>query len=179
AIAATNMGQRVLLIDADLRKPSLHSLFNLQNRIGLSNVVTDHQEMVLQAVQPIQNNENLNLLSAGIQPPAPGGLLSSKRMQQLIEGFRRTYDLIILDTPPLMGIIDAKLVATQADGLLMVTHLGKTPRAELQRVLSDLNNTMQAPLLGLVVNGGESSSRSGYYKDYYGYYSHQKSVEQE
>ncbi|HEY9880071.1 MAG TPA: polysaccharide biosynthesis tyrosine autokinase [Leptolyngbyaceae cyanobacterium] len=179
AIAATNMGQRVLLIDADLRKPSLHSLFKLQNNIGLSNLITGHQEMVSQAIQPIQNNGNLHLLSAGIQPPAPGGLLSSKRMQQLIEGFRRTYDLIILDTPPLMGIIDAKLAATHADGLLMVTHLGKTPRTELQRVLLDLNNTMQAPLLGLVVNGGESSSHCGYYRDYYGYYGHQKSVEKE
>lgn len=173
AIAAANMGRRVLLVDGDFRHPSVHGFFNLPNRFGLSDLITQStrtEGIESEAVQTIAENPNLHVLTAGTQPPAPGRLLSSKKMQHIIAAYRQNYDLVIFDTPPLMGIIDAKLIAAQSDGMLLVTRLRKTPRHEVQRVLSDLSNTVQAPLLGLVVNGIVNSRRRGYYADYYGYY---------
>jgi capsular exopolysaccharide synthesis family protein len=170
AIAAANMGRRVLVVDVDLRQPSLHDIFGLPNRVGLSDLITQGVEKAPQVIRSLDHNPNLHFLGAGTQPPAPGRLLSSQRMHQLIEACRQRYDLIILDTPPLIGIADAKLVAAQADGLLLVARLRKTPRSEVQRVLADLNNTAQAPILGLVINGVLASSRHGYYSQYYGHY---------
>jgi polysaccharide biosynthesis transport protein len=172
AIAAANMGRKVLLIDGDLRKPSQHLFFNLPNRLGLSDLITQAQADPSAFALPIAGNPNLHLLVAGTRPPAPGRLLSSRRMQQLIEEYRLRYDLIILDTPPLSGMIDAKLTAAHADGLLLVVRLNRSERADVRRVLTDLENTAQAPLLGLVINGASKRRRRGYDSSYgyYGYY---------
>ncbi|MGB5972952.1 MAG: polysaccharide biosynthesis tyrosine autokinase, partial [Nodosilinea sp.] len=168
AIAAANMGRRVLLIDGDLRKPSQHLIFSQPNRQGLSDLITQTIDDPSELVLPLPGNPNLHLLTAGARPPAPGRLLSSRKMQQITEQYRRRYDLIIFDTPPLAGMIDAKLTAAHADGLLLVVRLHRSERTEIQRVLADLGNTAQAPLLGLVVNGVPQSRQGSDY--YYGYY---------
>ncbi len=166
AIAAANMGRRVLLIDGDLRKPSQHLIFGQPNRQGLSDLITQPLDDPMDLVQVIPGNPNLHLLTAGARPPAPGRLLSSRKMQQITEQYRRHFDLMIFDTPPLAGgMVDAKLAAAHADGLLLVVRLNRSERTEIQRVLADLGNTAQAPLLGLVVNGVPHSRQSGY--DYY------------
>lgn len=170
AIAAANMGRRVLLIDGDLRKPSQHLIFGQPNRQGLSDLITQSLDDPMDLVQVIYGNPNLHLLTSGARPPAPGRLLSSRKMQQITEQYRRHFDLMIFDTPPLAGgMIDAKLAAAHADGLLLVVRLNRSERSEIQRVLADLGNTAQAPLLGLVVNGVPHSRPSGY-DYYYGYY---------
>lgn len=169
AIAAANMGRRVLLIDGDLRKPSQHLIFSQPNRRGLSDLITQSIEDPTDLVLTIPGNPNLHLLTAGARPPAPGRLLSSRKMQQITEQYRRHYDLVIFDTPPLAGMIDAKLTAAHADGLLLVVRLNRSERSEIQRVLADLGNTAQAPLLGMVVNGVPQSRQRGY--SYYNYYS--------
>lgn len=171
AIAAANMGRRVLLIDGDLRKPSQHLIFGQPNHQGLSDLITQPLDDPMDLVQVIPGNPNLHLLTAGARPPAPGRLLSSRKMQQITEQYRRHFDLMILDTPPLAGgMVDAKLAATHADGLLLVVRLNRSERTEIQRVLADLGNTVQAPLLGLVVNGLPHSRQGGsdYYYGYYG-----------
>ncbi|WOD41100.1 polysaccharide biosynthesis tyrosine autokinase [Nodosilinea sp. E11] len=173
AIAAANMGRRVLLIDGDLRKPSQHIIFGQSNSRGLSDLLTQTIDDATDWVLTIPGNANLHLLPAGTRPPAPGRLLSSRKMQQMTEQYRRHYDLIIFDTPPLAGMIDAKLTAAHADGLLLVVRLNRSERSEIQRVLADLGNTAQAPLLGLVVNGVPQSRRRGY-DYYYGDYGHPK-----
>lgn len=170
AIAAANMGRRVLLVDGDLRKPTQHLLFGLPNKQGLSDLLTQPVEPLLEWVNVISGNPNLHLLTAGSRPPSPGRLLSSRKMQQLNEQFRRSYDLIIFDTPPLSLMIDAKLTAANVDGLLLVVRLQKSQRNEVQRVLTDLGNTAQAPLLGVVVNGVPPRRRRTGYGQYYGYY---------
>lgn len=170
AIAAANMGRRVLLIDGDMRKPTQHLLFEVPNHLGLSDLITQPPDQATDLVKPLTGNPNLHLLTAGTQPPAPGRLLSSRKMQQITEHYRRQYDLIIFDTPPLAGMIDAKLIAAQADGLLLVSRLHKTARQDVQRVMTDLGNTVQAPLLGLVVNGAIKRQHRHDYYDYYGYY---------
>jgi len=175
AIAATNIGQRVLLIDADMRKPSVHEIFGLVNGKGLSNIISDTAK-VQDVINTLAGNDRLQIITAGSQPPAPGGLLSSRRMHQLVQDFRQDYDLIIIDTPPLIGITDAKLASTHTDGILLVTQIERTQRSEVQRVLSDLGNTMQAPLLGVAVNGVKAKGQKyGYHGSYYNhYYSYQQ-----
>ncbi|TVQ06503.1 MAG: polysaccharide biosynthesis tyrosine autokinase [Leptolyngbya sp. DLM2.Bin27] len=168
AIAAANMGRRVLLIDGDLRKPSQHLIFGRRNGRGLSELITQGLEAANDLVLTMPDNPNLHLLTAGALPPAPGRLLSSRKMQQITEQYRRHYDLIIVDTPPLAGMIDAKLIAAHADGLLLVVRLNRSERSDIQRVLADLGNTAQAPLLGLVINGVPQNRQHSY--SYYGYY---------
>ncbi|HSM81933.1 MAG TPA: polysaccharide biosynthesis tyrosine autokinase [Nodosilinea sp.] len=168
AIAAANMGRRVLLVDADLRKPSQHLIFGRPNQRGLSDLITQAADGPPDPIAPIPGNPNLSLLTGGARAPAPGRLLASRKMQQITEQFRRHYDLIIFDTPPLAGMIDAKLTAAHADGLLLVVRLQRSRRTEVQRVLSDLGNTAQAPLLGLIINGVPQKRRTSY-DYYYGY----------
>jgi succinoglycan biosynthesis transport protein ExoP len=175
AIAATHMDQRVLLIDADMRQPTQHEIFGLSGRMGLSNIITRNQPDDLEVIQSVPDNPNLKVLCAGVTPPAPGGLLSSQRMRTLVQNLRQQFDLIIIDTPPMMGITDAKLASTHADGLLMVTQIGRTSRSDIKRVLSDLQNTVQAPLLGLVLNGVDPRNSGSYYnRYYYSYYNPQR-----
>jgi capsular exopolysaccharide synthesis family protein len=171
AIAAANMGRQVLLVDGDLRKPTQHLIFGRANGHGLSDLLTQPSEPWIDWVNVIPGNSNLHLITAGARPPSPGRLLSSRKMQQITEHFRSRYDLIVFDTPPLSRIIDAKLTAANVDGLLLAVRLKKTLRTDVQRVLLDLGNTSQAPLLGVVVNGVPVERRQyGYgYEKYYGY----------
>jgi succinoglycan biosynthesis transport protein ExoP len=167
AIAATNMGQRVLIIDADMRRPTQHIIFGLNNRTGLSNYISGTSQTLGNIVQSIPGNRSLQVLSAGLQPPAPGGLLSSRRMHQLVDNLRHDYDMVIIDTPPLAGITDAKLTSTHADGMLLVTKMGSTPRSNVMDALTELSHTVQAPLLGLVINSVTSSGGNAYYNSSY------------
>jgi capsular exopolysaccharide synthesis family protein len=167
AIAAANMGRRVLLVDGDLRKPTQHRLFGLPNGHGLSDLLTQQSESWADWVNVIPGNTNLHLVTAGARPPSPGRLLSSRKMQQITEHFRSRYDLIVFDTPPLSRIIDAKLTAANVDGLLLAVRLRKSHRADVQRVLLDLGNTSQAPLLGVVVNGVSVGRHRHGYEQYY------------
>ena len=93
------MGQRVLIVDADMRRPSQHILFSLSNRQGLSHYLSEPSTTLSDVLQTVPGNPRLQVLTAGQQPPAPGGLLSSNRMRQLIDQCRKHYDMVIIDTP--------------------------------------------------------------------------------
>ncbi len=160
AQAAAAMGQRVLLIDADLRRPRIHETTDLPNVWGLSNVISSeiNFEDVIQR-SPIE--DNLFVLTAGQIPPDPTRLLSSKKMKNLVERFQEAYDLVIFDTPPLLGLADAKLLATHTDGIVMVVGLGKTDRSVFKEVLYGLR-TSHARVLGVVANGVKGYTTSTY-----------------
>lgn len=152
AIAAAAMGRRVLLIDADLRQPSQHEFFDLPNEIGLSNLISQSHLSAEEGIYALAENPNLHLITAGTEPPAPGRLLSSQKLHQMIDTYRQNYDLILIDGPPLAGMSDAKLIATHVDGVVLISRLGKLSRPELSRLMTLWKGTTQAPLLGLVVN---------------------------
>lgn len=152
AIAAAATGRRVLLIDADLRKPSQHEFFALSNEVGLSNLISQSHLSPEEGIYALAENPNLHLITAGAEPPAPGRLLSSQKLRQMIDTYRQNYDLILIDGPPLAGMSDAKLIATHVDGMVLVSRLGKLSRPELSRLMTLWKSTTQAPLLGLVVN---------------------------
>lgn len=166
------MGQRVLLIDADLRKPQLHTRLGLNNLRGLSNVLTDDSSHWRQALQPINGYEGWSVMTAGRRPPDPTRLLSSKRMHQLVEdlGKSEEFDLILFDTPPVLGLADAALVAEHCDGLMLLVSLDRVDRSLPKEAINRIRSS-GAPLLGIVTNAikQEQQGSSAYGYGQYGY----------
>jgi polysaccharide biosynthesis transport protein len=149
AKAAAAMGQRVLLVDADLRKPSLQELRIQDSRDGLTDVITDRMNL-MDVVQPMPEETNLYVLLSGLLPLDPTSLLGSQKMQMLMESCQSNFDLIIYDTAPL-NFADSLLLVPQTDGLLLVARLGDVHRETLQNAVR-LLETSQVAVLGLVVN---------------------------
>ncbi|HEY9669349.1 MAG TPA: polysaccharide biosynthesis tyrosine autokinase [Coleofasciculaceae cyanobacterium] len=158
AISAARLHQRVLLIDADLRNPSLHEKLNLPNEYGLSTLLTSDAALPIE--KSIQSSSSyIDILTSGPIPVDPVYLLSSPRMGELIAAFEQKYDLVLLDAPPVLGPVDAILTASFCRGVVLVARIGKVTRTELAQattMLSKLN------MIGVVANGVESSSTKGY-----------------
>ncbi|HEY9667045.1 MAG TPA: polysaccharide biosynthesis tyrosine autokinase, partial [Coleofasciculaceae cyanobacterium] len=167
AQAAAAMGQRVLLVDADLRLPQVHRVLGLENQVGLSNVIATGLT-AKQAIQRLPMWDHLYVLPAGQLPPDPTRLLSSKKMQYLMEQFHAVFDLVIYDTPPMLGLADAQLLSAHTDGVVIVVGLGKTDRSVLMQAL-DRMRISNAPLLGVVANGVKGYTTHSYY-NYQHYY---------
>lgn len=158
-IAAT-IGQKVLIVDADMRRPVVHSLANLNNLWGLSNLISTDSPAA-KAIQQIPSLSNLSVITAGSTPPDPTKLISSEKMKRLMEEFHENFDLVIYDVPPLAGIADASLLATHTDGILMVVKIGKTQSSVLEQVLENLNIS-HLNVLGMVANGEKFHFNSYY-----------------
>ncbi|MCP9782964.1 polysaccharide biosynthesis tyrosine autokinase [Cyanobium sp. WKJ7-Wakatipu] len=166
------MGQRVLLVDADLRKPQMHHRLGVNNLTGLSNLLTDDELHWRQVVQPVADYPGWSVITAGQRPPDPTRLLSSSRMQQLVDGLANSgdFDLIIYDTPPVLGLADAALVAEHLDGLMLLVSLGRVDRGLPKEAIARIRSA-GAQLLGVVTNAvkEEGGSASSYAYGGYGY----------
>ena len=165
AQVATAMGQRVLVVDVDLRKPQVHERLSVSNAVGLSNLITDDLPLK-SAIQQIAPSSQLFVLTAGKVPPDPTKLLASQKMQQLMGTFERCFDLVIYDAPPTTGLADVSLIGQCTDGLILVTRMGKTDRTVLTQTIETLKLS-QIPTLGVVANGVKSDGLNGY--RYYAY----------
>jgi capsular exopolysaccharide synthesis family protein len=161
ALAAAAMGQRVLLVDADLRWPYLHDLLRLPNKRGLSDVVATALAPD-EAIQKAPHEENLFVLTAGSVPPDPLRLLSSNKMHNLMAQWKAEYDLIIYDTPPLLGLADGSLLAGHTDGILLVVSIGETDRSEVKQALEGLQMA-GTQVLGVVANRVKDYATGSYY----------------
>jgi capsular exopolysaccharide synthesis family protein len=162
AVVFAEQGKKVLLIDGDLRKPTLHYTFRIDNRKGLSSILIG--ENTLEDAVVASEVSNLDLLSCGPIPPNPSELLGSKAMKRLLEAASHNYDLIIIDTPPVLAVTDAQILANLCDGVIMVVRSKKTEYEAAQKA-RDLLEPAHAKLLGVVVNDREQK-KSNYY--YYG-----------
>lgn len=165
AQVAAAMGQRVLLVDGDLRRPSLHQRLNLSEPKGLTDVIAQSLEYE-QAVHQAPWDNNLFILPAGSIPPDPTRILSSQMMQQIMQRNREDFDLIIYDVPPLLGLADAYLLSEHTDGILLVARLRQLKRSLLEKTLEDLRIS-SIPILGIVVN--DSSEKPATTYGYYHY----------
>ncbi|MBE9041664.1 polysaccharide biosynthesis tyrosine autokinase [Oscillatoriales cyanobacterium LEGE 11467] len=145
-------GLRVLLVDADLRAPSIHQQLDLPNLKGFSNVLTSDDVSLNEAIVQSKIDDNLFVLPAGPIPPDSVKLLASNRMQYVVEQFKSFFDLVIYDTPPLHGLADGNLVGAKTDGVVMVVAIEKTDRNLLAGALEGLKLS-GASILGVVANG--------------------------
>jgi polysaccharide biosynthesis transport protein len=149
ALAMTQVGRRVLIVDADMRHPIQHHIWYLNNNIGLSNLLVEQMESdkVIQEVMP-----NLFVLPSGVLPPNPLALLDSMRMSALVDEFVRDYDFVIFDTPALAGTADAAVIGNLTDGTLLVVRPGVIDYASANAAKAFLTQTSQK-VLGMVING--------------------------
>jgi capsular exopolysaccharide synthesis family protein len=168
AIAAgfSRMGKRVLLIDADLRRPSLHRRVGLDNERGLSSLLTSH-ETLMNAVVP-SGQDNLTLLLAGPVPPSPTELLSTVRIEEILEESAAHFDVVIVDSPPILGLADSPLMAALVDGVIFVVEADRSRRGSLKTSLRRLR-AMRPVLLGAVLTKFDPLKAGNRYSEYYGY----------
>jgi succinoglycan biosynthesis transport protein ExoP len=166
AIANAYRGKRTLLVDGDLRRPSIHARFGLNPREGLSNVLTGElawRDVIL----PVEDKPNLSLLPAGPGSHRAADLIGP-RLSTLLDEFGKEYDLVILDSPPLLGFAECLQMASAADGVLIVSRAGSTRRKDVAEVVSVLSR-LRANIVGVVLNQvTHNMSPDGY--SYYGYH---------
>ncbi|MEA5423093.1 GumC family protein [Synechococcus sp. CCY9202] len=168
----SEMGQRVLLVDADLRKPQLHTRLGLDNLLGLSNLLSGDAPHWQPLLQSVPGHPTWQVITAGRRAPDPARLLSSTRMKELIEQFANSgqFDLILYDTPPVLGLADSALVAEHLDGLMLLVSLERVDRRLPREAIGRIRSA-GVPLLGLVTNAvkQESQDLSAYGYGRYGY----------
>jgi len=163
-------GYNTLMIDGDLRRPRLHTFFDINNSVGLTNYLTTDlmlEDVILQT--PV---DNLYFMPSGILPADAAGILNSRRMSELIADVKSRFDLVLIDSPPILGVSDASVLASECDLTMIVIQHRKLPRSMLVRVKQAIEN-VGGTLLGVVLNNVDvrSDSQYQYYTSYYTYYS--------
>ena len=168
AIVLTQAGKSVLLIDCDMRNPTVHKNFNLSNKVGLSSCIS-MGTAVADAVQET-GIEGLDALTAGVIPPNPSELLGSERMQNILQRAKEEYDYVLIDTPPVLPVTDSLVLGRMVDGLILVIDSGEI-KVEMAREVKNQLMHSGANILGVVLNKVRSEHH-GYGYGYYYYYGH-------
>ena len=169
AITYANLGKKILLIDTDLRKPVIDKIFDIKKEPGLTNYIVD--DLKLDDIINSTEVKGLDVISSGIIPPNPSELLTSNKMQKLIEELKGIYDIILFDTPPIIAVTDALILSKFMDRFVLVCRSTVTQKGALDRVMKNLNQ-VNSNLDGVVLNALNNSNSygSGYYYNYYQYY---------
>lgn len=168
SVAFSQLGKTVLLVDADLRRATLHKKFKIENNKGLSDVLVGNASLdeAIVTVKP-----GLSILTAGTMPPNPSELLDSAEFEETMKALNKRYDYVIVDTPPLNVVTDSMLVAPQTGGVILVVRDGYTPHYSIKKALGDMDFS-NINVLGAVMNGSHPRNKNRYiYRKYsYGYY---------
>ncbi|MCA1320232.1 CpsD/CapB family tyrosine-protein kinase [Bacillus tianshenii] len=163
AVVFSQQGKKVLFVDADLRKPTAHYTFQQENFKGLTTVLTKQSEL-FETIKATRI-ANLDILTSGPIPPNPAELLSSRAMEELLVAAYKQYDMVVFDTPPVLAVTDAQVLANQCDGTLLVVASGSTDKDSAVKA-KELLEAAKAKLLGVVLNRKKQKDSSYYY--YYG-----------
>jgi capsular exopolysaccharide synthesis family protein len=163
AVVFAQLGKKVLLVDADLRKPTVHRAFGVNNLFGFTTVLTKQATLASTVLET--EEKDLYILTSGPVPPNPAELLSSKSMEQFIEEAKEQFDYVIFDTPPLLAVADPQILANKVDGSIFVVFSGKTEIDQAKKAKELLENA-QSKLIGVVLNHKEVKNNEYYY--YYG-----------
>ncbi len=149
AVAMAQGEKKVILADCDLRRPSLHKLFGLEQNRGLTTMIVDEKAM---SDPPLQETgvQGLWLLASGTLPPSPSDLLGSQRMDRVLEALKERADIVLLDAPPVVGVSDAAILATKVDGVMLVVSAGQTKRDSVQASKAMLEK-VNAHIIGSVL----------------------------
>ncbi|WP_309215833.1 CpsD/CapB family tyrosine-protein kinase [Lacticaseibacillus rhamnosus] len=167
AVTWAQSGKKVLLIDADLRRPTVHATFRKLNLDGVTTALTAK----MSADQIVESTfvDNLSVMTSGPVPPNPSELLNSKRMGQLLDWARKNFDIVVLDAPPVLAVSDVQVLVPKTDGVVVVANMGKTLKGDLKRTVEVLR-LAKAKILGSVERVKLSRADRGYGYGYgYGY----------
>ena len=167
AASFAKQGMKTLLVDADLRRPTIASTFDIASTQGLTNFLTDKNFDINEVIYPT-TVENLYVMPAGPVPPNPSELIGSKRMEMLKDALTEKLDLVIFDAPPVLSVTDAQLLSVSVDGTILVVRQGKAEKEAVKQSV-DLLNHVNAKVIGTILNDVDVTSTDGYY-GYYGYY---------
>lgn len=163
AYTMAQTGKKVLLVDADLRKPTVHLTFKLNNEVGLTTLIVDEEETI-KFNEVVQYSKDLNLyfLPSGPLPPNPSELLGSARMRAIMNTLSKHFDFIIYDTPPVLAVTDPQILATLVDGVVYVVRQGFVSRNKFREAMTSLKN-LNTTVLGYVFNDVEKNANETYY----------------
>ena len=170
AVALSQTGKKVLLVDTDLRRPIQHRIFGCRRSPGIVNVLVseDWEKALGEAIQPSETN-GLDLLVCGDKPPNPNEMIGSEKMGQVIDAIRKRYDFVVFDTPPLLTVSDALVLAQRLDGVLCVVRAQRTSRKALKSAV-ELLAQVKTPVMGIVLNDIDFKQERYYYGYHYKYY---------
>ena len=162
ALALAQGESKVLLVDCDMRRPSIHKTFKISNTYGISDLLVGNKKL-----ESVANkyNDNLSIVPAGKIPPNPAEMLASKAMTAFLEEMKNYFDYIVLDTPPLQAVTDAQVLSTKVDGSLIVVRAGVTKKDAVHNAVSIIKK-VNGNIIGTVLNGADNSKDKYYY--YYG-----------
>lgn len=163
AITMAQNNARVLIMDCDLRKPSIHRLLKKRGVPGLSELLVGMNTLE-ECIQP-SGYQNLDVLVSGTVPPNPAELLGSEFIEEVLESLSHKYEYILMDTPPINLVTDALVLSPRADGVVLVVRQNRTTHSDLRQALSGLNFGM-AKVLGIILNDVEEGGRVGYHQKY-------------
>jgi capsular exopolysaccharide synthesis family protein len=161
AVVFADSGKKVLLVDADLRKPTVAITFKLPNIEGLSTLLTNRQDQPDSCIYQ-SGIDNLSILSSGPKPPNPSEMINSRRMEELLTELEQTYDLVIFDMPPVAAVTDAQILAARANGTLLVVRERHTKKQALLRA-KNLLEMANANVIGVVYNDVKRTDENKYY----------------
>jgi len=164
AAVLAQQGSRVLLLDGDMRRPTIHTRVRMKNTVGLSSVLAQGGAP---AWEPQDSQPNLFVLPSGIRPPQPAELLGSARMKEFLASCREEFDYVVIDSPPVLAVTDAVVLSQVADATILVVRSGRTTKQSLMRV-RDVLKRSNVRMAGVLVNGVNFNSED--YRHYYGYY---------
>ncbi|MDZ7315754.1 MAG: polysaccharide biosynthesis tyrosine autokinase, partial [candidate division KSB1 bacterium] len=167
AISFAELGKRVLVVEADLRKPHMHILFNLRRSPGLADYLA--RDLALDKVIYLTHVPNVFVIPAGTVPPNPGMILASQKMSELITKLEHNFDIVLCDTPPVISVTDAVILSKTVGNVILVVRFGKTNRHIIKDALQRLE-FVKSQVRGIVLNGMEKSKGYGYYRYDYSYY---------
>lgn len=161
AIAFAQAGKRVVLVDCDFRRPTVHKTFNLSNSKGITDMLI--AKLPNLDFTTFSGTENLYILPCGVKPPNPAELLSSRKMELLIESLKAKFDLVLLDIPPVLPVADSRIICGKVDGVILLCTYGKTQKEDILRCKHELTK-INAKLIGSVLNKiPEGEHKYGYY----------------
>ncbi|WP_413476828.1 CpsD/CapB family tyrosine-protein kinase [Latilactobacillus fuchuensis] len=166
AVTWADQGVNVLLVDADMRRPTVHQTFQVPNKKGLTSLLTGDKFDFNTTIQktPV---DHLFVLPCGVVPPNPSELLNTKKMDKLIQELTKHFDLVIFDAPPVVSVTDAQILASKVDGTILVVPQGIVEKGSVAKA-KELLEVVNARILGTIMNRVKAENTGGYYGGYYG-----------
>jgi capsular exopolysaccharide synthesis family protein len=166
AVVLARAGQRVAVVSCDLRRPRLHEFFGLSNTVGFTSVLVGSAPLAT-ALQSVAGDDRLRVIPSGPLPPNPSELLSSRRTAEIVTALEGQCDAVLIDCPPVLPVTDAAVLSARVDGVLVVATAGSTTGKEIARAV-ELLRQVDAPIVGVVLNGAPGDEAYGYKYEHYG-----------